>query len=136
MVLRPSLKRGVPGSVPPWRAPCFAWPCRGFGSPGFFLWHCHGFLLLTARNRGRAVGVAAKAASRSAQASSSGFAEKKTHGCKSLLLQLFQVETRSSGRRQGQETNRPAARGLLRFPYRSVFLRFALSRCAARRSFC
>ena len=52
----------------------------------------------------------------------------KIHGCKSLLLQLFQVETRSSGRRQGQETNRPAARGLLRFPNRSVFLRVAQSR--------
>ena len=36
VVLRPSLKRGVPGSVPPWRAPCFSWPCRGFGLPGVF----------------------------------------------------------------------------------------------------
>ena len=34
MVLRPSLKRVVPGSVPPWRAPCFAWPRCGFGLPG------------------------------------------------------------------------------------------------------
>ena len=33
MVLRPSLKRVVPGSVPPWRAPCFAWPRCGFGLP-------------------------------------------------------------------------------------------------------
>ena len=41
---------------------------------------------------------------------------------------FLQVETRSSGRRQGQETHRPAARGLLRFPNRSVFLRFAQSR--------
>ena len=38
VVLPPSLKRVVPGSVPPWRAPCFAWPCRGFGLPGFFSW--------------------------------------------------------------------------------------------------
>ena len=44
MVLRPSLKRVVPGSVPPWRAPCFAWPCRGFGRWWFFSWLCHGFL--------------------------------------------------------------------------------------------
>ena len=29
-----SLKRVVPGSVPPWRAPCFAWPRCGFGLPG------------------------------------------------------------------------------------------------------
>ena len=36
VVLRPSLKRVVPGSVPPWRAPCFAWPCRGFGLPEVF----------------------------------------------------------------------------------------------------
>ena len=34
MVVRPSLKRVVPGSVPPWRAPCFAWPRYGFGLPG------------------------------------------------------------------------------------------------------
>ena len=54
MVLRPSLKRAVPGSVPPWRAPCFAWPCRGFGLPGVVSWLCHGFLLPAARNRGAA----------------------------------------------------------------------------------
>ena len=31
VVLRPSLKRVVPGSVPPWRAPCFAWPAAVSG---------------------------------------------------------------------------------------------------------
>ena len=36
VVLRPSLKRVAPGSVPPWRAPCFAWPCRGFGAAWSF----------------------------------------------------------------------------------------------------
>ena len=34
VVVRLSLKRVVPGSVPPWRAPCFAWPRCGFGLPG------------------------------------------------------------------------------------------------------
>ena len=62
VVLRPSLKRVVPGAVPPWRAPCFAWPCRGFWLPGVFSWLCRGFLLPAARN----CGAASKVASRSA----------------------------------------------------------------------
>ena len=41
---------------------------------------------------------------------------------KIYFCSFFQVETRSSGRRQGQATNRPAARGLVRFPNRAVFL--------------
>ena len=53
---------------------------------------------------------------------------KKTHGCKSLLLQLLLSRGTQLRPRQGQETNRPAARALLRFPNRSVFLRFARSR--------
>ena len=62
MVLPPSLKRVVPGSVPPWRAPCFAWPCRGFGLPRVFSWLCRGFLLPAARNRGAASEVASRSA--------------------------------------------------------------------------
>ena len=40
MVLRPSLKRVVPGSVPPWRAPWFAWPCPGVFFRGFVMDFC------------------------------------------------------------------------------------------------
>ena len=93
--MRPSLKRVVPGSVPPWRAPCFAWPCRGFGLPGVFSWLCRGFLLPAARNRG----AASEVASRSAIARSFPFCSSRS---------TFEaVKTRSSGRRRS-----PAARGL------------------------
>ena len=87
VVLRPSLKRVVPGSVPPWRAPCFAWPCRGFGLPGVFAWQSHGFLLPAARNHGAAAAHLSYYSS-----------------CyKNLLVKLFlQVETRSSGRSPSQ----------------------------------
>ena len=95
VALRPSLKRVVPGSVPPWRAPCFAWPCRGFGLPGVFSWLCRGFLLPAARNRG----AASEVASRSAIARSFPFCSSRS---------TFEaVKTRSSGRRRS-----PAARGL------------------------
>ena len=33
-VVRLSLKRVVPGSVPPWRAPLFSWPRREMRLPG------------------------------------------------------------------------------------------------------
>ena len=34
MVVRLSLKRVVPGSVPPWRAPLLSWPHSDFRLPG------------------------------------------------------------------------------------------------------
>ena len=112
VVLRPSLKRVVPGSVPPWRAPCFAWPCRGFGLPGVFSWLCHGFLLPAARNHG----AASEVASRSAIARLTFPYYSSRY--KNLLVKLFlQVETRSSGRRRS-----PAARG-----FSSTFLSLSLS---------
>ena len=72
----------VPGSVPPWRAPCFAWPCRGFGLPGVFSWLCRGFLLPAARNRG----AASEVASCSAIAQFFPFCSSRY---KNLLLKLF-----------------------------------------------
>ena len=62
VVARPSLKRVVPGSVPPWRAPCFGWPCHGFWLPGVFSWLRRGFLLPAARNRGAASQFASRSA--------------------------------------------------------------------------
>ena len=94
VVSRPSLKQVIPGSVPPWRAPCFAWPCRGFGLPGVFSWLCHGFLLPAGRNRGAASEVTSHSAT--ARLNFSYYSSR----CKNLLVKLFlflQVETRSSG---------------------------------------
>ena len=79
VVLRPSLKRVVPGSVPPWR---FAWPCRGFGLPGVFSCLRRGFLLPAARN----CGAASEVASRSAIAR---FFPYYSSRYKNLLLKLF-----------------------------------------------
>ena len=98
MVLRPSLKRVAPGSIPPWRAPCFAWPCRGFGAPGVFSWLCHGFLLPAARHRGAASEVASCAAIARLNFPCCSSCEKKT------TFEAF--SSRSSGRRRS-----PAARG-------------------------
>ena len=107
MVLRPSLNRVVPGSVPPWRAPCFAWPCRGFWLPGVFSW----LLLPAARNRG----AASEVASRSAIAR---FFLYYSSCYKNLLLKLLpEVETSSAGRRRS-----PAARG-----FSSMFKSLGLS---------
>ena len=111
VVVRPSLKRVVPGSVPLWRAPCFAWPCRGFWLPGVFSWLRRGFLLPAARNRG----AASEVASRSAIAR---FFPYYSSCYKNLLLKLFlQVETSSAGRRRN-----PAARG-----FSSMFKSLGLS---------
>ena len=126
MVLRPSLKRGVPGSVPPWRAPCFSWPCRGFGLPGgFFRGAAMVFYFQPLELVAEPLGCCQ---SRFSLGSSFqlGLRLIKLMAAKVNSCSFFQVKTRSSGRRQGQETHRPAARGLLRFPNRSVFLRFAL----------
>ena len=128
MVLRPSVKRGVPGSVPPWRAPCFSWPCRGFGLPGvFFRGAAMVFYFQPLELVAEPLGCCQ---SRFSLGSSFqlGLRLIKLMAAKVYFCIFFQVETRSSGRRQGQETHRPAARGLLRFPDRSAFLRFAQSR--------
>ena len=79
MVLPPSLKRVVPGSVPPWRAPCFAWPCRGFGCCEFFSWLCHGFLFPAARNRGAASEVVRRRADFLQFSILRGFAQSRRH---------------------------------------------------------
>ena len=89
MVLRPSLKRGVPGSVPPWRAPCFSWPCRGFGLPGVFfrgsaMVFCFQQLEIVAEPLGLLPKPLLARLKLPARAS-----PNKTHGCKSLLLQLL-----------------------------------------------
>ena len=126
--MRPSLKRGVPGSVPPWRAPCFSWPCRGFGLPGvFFRGAAMVFYFQPLELVAEPLGCCQ---SRFSLGSSFqlGLRLIKLMAAKVNSCSFFQVETRCSGRRQGQETHRPAARGLLRFPNRSVFLRFAQSR--------
>ena len=94
--MRPSLKRVVPGSVPPWRAPCFAWPCRGFGLPGVFSWLRRGFLLPAARNRGAASEVA------SCPAIARLFPYYSSC-CKNLLLNLFPASR--------DKQLRPTARG-------------------------
>ena len=128
MVLRPSLKRGVPGSVPPWRAPCFSWPCRGFGLPGVFFVALPWF---STSNRSKSWPSRWGCCQSRFSLGSSfqlGLRLIKLTAAKVYFCSFFQVETRSSGRRQGQETHRRAARGLLRFPDRSVFLRFSQSR--------
>ena len=116
MVLRPSLKRVVPGSVPPWRAPCFAWPCRGFGLPGVFSWLRRGFLL-PARDRGAASEIASgPAIARLFPYYSSCY--------KNLLLKLFPASR--------DKQLRPTARG-----FSSMFKSLGLSarlRAARRRS--
>ena len=53
---------GGPGLGSPWRAPCFARPCRSFWLPGVFSWLRRGFLLPADRNRGAASEVASRSA--------------------------------------------------------------------------
>ena len=89
MALRPSLKRGVPGSVPPWRAPCFSWPCRGFGLPGVFLRgaamvFCFQTLEIVTEPLGLLLKPLLARLKLPARAS-----PNKIHGCKSLLSQLL-----------------------------------------------
>ena len=138
MVLRPSLKRGVPGSVPPWRAPCFSWPCRGFGLPGVFFVALPWFSTSNRSNSWPSRWVAAKAASRSASCQL-GLRLIRLMAAKSQFLQLLpsrDAQLRPTTRSRNTSSGGARSSSISKSLGLSALCAVETAPFAARRSFC